>query len=613
MAGKKPDVASLAEASAEIVRGRADSMRNLFASMGELYKTKKLMSLEPALPALLKLKGKPLTLDKHFPMRPLFDLAVSRETVVQSGRQISKSTTLAELMIVLGGMVPFLQLLYVAPLSEQTRNFSVNYIKPFLSYSPIRHVLVDPTVEQNVFQRTFLNGSIHQYSFAFFDAERIRGKPSDIILRDEYQDLDTAFDPIIDETSSASPYKIKFYTGTAKTLDTALTLRYEKSSQGVWATRCTACGKWNLATVSMGLLDMIQREGLGCRHCLVSKNKFSPLRPETGQWVHGYPERYYERRGFQCPQVIFPMHYDPDPATGLMTSWADIYRAKQDGNRVSFLNEKLGEPADFRVALLTRRDLEKASVLPHRNNLQEALRKSKTYREKILALDWGGGGESGISLTKAVVLGCVPGNRLDVLYMEAFNTMAGHIEEATRALSLFKAFGCYMLAHDYRGSGDLRETLLIQQGFPMAKLFNAQYVTTSARDLVLFHPPSDSLSRYYWSVDRTRSLVLTCAAIRNGYVRFPRFDSWETTHMADFLALVENMRETETRGSIMTIGRKGDQSDDMAHALNIGAIARWHSVKSYPDVGKDLFKRYTISEDIERALKAAEAGAREDY
>lgn len=609
---KAPDMSDMLAAGVSATRSKKAAMEAILVKLQELYKSGQLRSLEPALPLLLSLKGRPLSLERHFPMSPLFSLDMSQETVVQAGRQISKSTTLAELMIILAGMIEFSQMLYVAPLSEQTRNFSVNYVKPFLTHSPIRSVLLDPSVEQNVFQRSFLNGSIHQYSFAYFDAERIRGKPADFIFRDEYQDLDPSFDPIIDETASASSYKIKFYTGTSKTLDTPLSVKYDKSSQGVWAVKCQSCGSWNLMTTSMGLLDMIQKPGLVCRKCWNTKGKTSLLDPKAyGQWVHAYPERYYDIRGFHTPQMIFPMHYAPDPITGLDTAWKIIYRAKMEQDRVTFLNEKCGEPADFRVSLLTRRDLEAASLLKHPNELAASLRAARNYKYKSIGIDWGGGGEKGVSLTKIAILGGQYAGRLDVLYMEAFTGLADKMDECERILELYKAFGCASLAHDYRGSGDLREMLLIQRGFPQRKIFNVQYVTTAARDMVLYHPPSDTLSRYYWSVDRTRSLVLTCAAIRAGYLRFPRWDTWENTHAKDFLALVENQRETETRGSILTIGRRSDLSDDMAHAVNIAALAYWHSNRAYPDLGKDLFKRYRISEDIEAALRAQERGERD--
>ena len=71
-----------------------ESTQRLFAASHLLSKAR-CVTLKPLLPLLLNLKGKPYHLDNHFPFEPFFRTRMPRMTLLKTGRQVSKSTSLA--------------------------------------------------------------------------------------------------------------------------------------------------------------------------------------------------------------------------------------------------------------------------------------------------------------------------------------------------------------------------------------------------------------------------------------------------------------------------------------------------------------------------------------
>ena len=564
----------------------------LIDALSTLYRHGDLQTLIPALPLLLKLKGKPYSLHKHFVMEPMFSLHPPRSLVYKSARQISKSTSLAAQRCVHAALIPYFSSLYVAPRFEQSRRFSNNSVKPFLTDSPIGLATLNSEAEQSVLQRTFRNGSVLHFSFAFLDADRTRGISADDVSFDEVQDIDTDFIPIITETLSASDYDWRQYTGTPKTLDNTLQLLWDDSSQAEWIIKCTHCGHWNISTVDFDLLPMIQKDGPACSRC------GKPIDPATGHFEHKFPDKRSLFAGYHVPQVIMPMHYEVSAQTGVKTKWQSLWLAKNSMDKAKFYNEKLGESCDIRVNLLTQTDLQHASRLPFNNVLREALGYVDDYPERTLGVDWGGGGEKGISYTAVAVLGHKPDGNIDVLYGERFTNMADPAEEARTLLKYFNAFRCNIFAHDFCGAGSIRETLLLQAGLPINQVFPAAYVRATASPLVVFKSATETSARWWYSVDKARSLVLLCQLIKNGVYRFPKFETWQSLS-DDFLSLVEDKHSMPSGSDIYLITHKANRSDDFAHAVNYGSICYWHAHQRYPELASKLGIQITPEEEAE--------------
>jgi hypothetical protein len=565
-----------------------DQLTPVINSLSVLYQKDAIASLAPILPMLLKLKGQPYTLTNYKPMEPLFTARPPRTTVIKSGRQLSKSTTLAALAIIRSLVTPHFSTLYIAPRMSQTQRFSTNYIRPFLTGSGLSGVYLATDAEQSVFQRNFNNGAILHFSYAFHDAERIRGISADCVEYDETQDIDPDFVPVINETLSASPYSMIQYAGTPKTLDNLLEALWEESSQAEWCIRC-GCGQWNIASVDFELIGMIQPKGLCCVRC------GHVIDADNGHWEHRFPERRTSSAGYHLPQVIFPMHYKPDPKTHSMEKWDMLVKAKDTLSKAVFYNEKLGEACDVRANLLTRHDLRRASCLPHENDLRAALKLLPNYTAITLGIDWGGGGESGLSSTKVAVLGRKHDDKLDVIYGENLVAYNDHIKEAQYILHLAQAFHAQLIGHDFGGAGVLRETLLIQAGFPANQIFPANYNYITASAMVTYKAPTGDSTRHYYVVDKTRSLLLLCQLVKYQLIRFPRFESWESL-ADDFLALVEDTRTALRGPDLYVITRKASQSDDFVHAVNFAALAHWHALQRYPDLASYLGIRLSPSQ-----------------
>src|SRR6185437_15385737 len=133
--------------------------------------------------------------------------------------------------------VPRFSQLYVTPLFELIRRFSVNSVQPMVDESPVRGMLVDSSCNQSVLQRTFRNRSMMYFSYAYLSVSRIRGLARIFKCTfDETQDLYMDHVPVITETMSHAPdpWGIVDYTGTPKGLDNPMQALWESSSQAEW-------------------------------------------------------------------------------------------------------------------------------------------------------------------------------------------------------------------------------------------------------------------------------------------------------------------------------------------------------------------------------------------
>lgn len=393
------------------------------------------------------------------------------------------------------------------------------------------------------------------------------------------QDIDSSFIPIINETLSASDWDRRQYAGTPKTFDNTLEGLWEESSQAEWVIPCD-CGYWNIACTENDLLTMIQREGLSCAKChkLVDSTR--------GHWEHRYADRINSFVGYHVPQPIMPMHYDVNPMTGTKDKWDSLFKAKNEMDKSTFYNEKLGESCDIRSSLLTRTDLQKASTLPHNNELRAAVKLAPKYLSRVLGIDWGGGGMKGTSYTTIAVLGFKPNGHIDVLYGERLSRCVDASEEVGAILHYMQAFRCDMLAHDFNGSGSVKEVLLLQAGLNPACLFPAVYMRATSKNMVTYKAAEQGIAgRPYYIVDKARSLVLLCELIKHGAFSFPQFKSWESLS-DDFLALVEDKHHVPRAGDVFLIDRKSTKSDDFVHSVNFAALAYWHANQKYPDLSR---------------------------
>ncbi len=557
----------------------------------------KLNYLAVILPGLLHLHGRPYSLQDYFPMEPVFKLESPHKMILKCGRQVSKSTVLAAQGTLRAAVQPHFSTVFVLPLHEQMRRFSSNYVRPFVMFSPIKHHLVDQSCTQSVAQKDFLNGSKMHFTFAWLDVERVRGLPSDMLAVDEVQNINWDFIPIMRECLSASKWGIQQYSGTPKTEDNPIQVLFDESSQAEWVIQCEACNYWNIPRAHDDALKMIGKHTVVCAKCGRPLNPRPVMTPNPanrgrGEWVHAYPDRASHFDGWHIPQIIMPMHYE------YPHKWQEL-RSKMDSSKFPeriFYNEVLGESHDTGIRLLSLGDLKRAcSVYNGPNDLQHAASIRGKYAKLIVGVDWGGSTApfghvtkvdpdslDAVSFTALAVVGMRPDSRLDVLYCYKFGMGANHVDEVKYVLRVLHSVRGHQIAHDFGGAGSLRETLMIHAGLPLSRIMPMVYVVSPEKDLVHHHGPDNRNSRHYYSVDRTRAIMLTIEAVRAGYIGMPRYDQAKDV-LGDLLTLVEDKVDRPGRSDVLRIVKRPRTSDDFAHALTYACMAHWHQAAKFPD------------------------------
>lgn len=559
-----------------------------------------------SLPMLLNLKSKPYTLDDHFPFEELFRFRMPASIVYKTGRQVSKSTSLAAHGVVLSASRPNFTTLYVTPLFEQIRRFSTMFVQPFIDESPIKQLWVGTETVNSVLHRSFKSRSKMIFSFALLNADRVRGISADKVAIDEVQDMNREHLPIIRETMSASKMSLKQYTGTPKTLDNTLEGLWQESSQAEWFIPCLHCTTngyptWNIPSMEFHLEKMIgpYRTDISEKAPATICHKCGKvISPRMGRWIHRYPEIAWEQAGYHVPQIIMPLHYAA-PA-----KWSELL-AKQAGRGNTpqnvFFNEILGESYDTAAKLVTLTELDAVSDLGV-NTDTAAMARMANYRMRVMGVDWGGGGEKQISFTTIALLGVRFDGGIDVIWGKRLLTPHDHIREAKDVLHYWQLFKPEILAHDYTGAGSLRETFLVQAGVPARQIMPCMYVRSASQKPCFHVAPTMQHPRSHYRVDKSRTLLLTCAMIKCQRLHFfnKDFTSNEDPGLIrDFLALIEDKIVTMAAGEIYRIGRQEGFSDDFAQAVNLGCTAIWHRTGVWPKL--DQMAQYALTDEQLRA------------
>lgn len=157
---------------------KCDELQELIESRNELPSLSEILFM-------LSLKGKPYTLQNHFLMEPFFSLEMPPRMVGKCCRQCGKTNNAAGAELLISNVIPHHSTLIITPRFEQVKRISSQYIRPLVNDSPINSLFVNQTCEQSVLQRSFTSRSVMYFSFAFLDAERIRGIPADRLWVDE--------------------------------------------------------------------------------------------------------------------------------------------------------------------------------------------------------------------------------------------------------------------------------------------------------------------------------------------------------------------------------------------------------------------------------------------
>jgi hypothetical protein len=416
---------------------------------------------------------------------------------------------------------------------------------------------------------------------------------------------------VIVPSLSASTIGAQVHAGSAKGVDTSLAASWQSSSQAEWCVRCMKCRKDNIPALAYDLERMIgpMRKTIGPDHpATICARCSSVIYPEQhGVWVHKHPALAERYPGYHISQPIMKMHY------GSPEKWADILSARElrkGYTPTQVKNEIYGEEAGSGVQMLTSDDLKRAAILGFPNTPRDMLAGARRFNRNrylatTLAVDWGGGGESGESLTVVTIMGITVTGIIEVVWGQRLYDPHAHIKEAQDILRIVNAFNPHFVAHDYTGAGAIKEAVLIAQGCTTSRLIPIRYASAAVAPLMTYRKPKSALgyARPHHVIDKARSLVLTIAAIQTQKIRFFNYDHHSRDDpglLHDFLALTDRKITSDRGTDTYVIGRLSGHSDDFAQAVNIGACALWHRTKLWPKV--DVPNKYNLSKEAEQEL-----------
>jgi len=543
----------------------------------------------PYLSSMLTIKRRPMTLDDHFVFSPMFSAHMPPYLVWRAGRQIGKSRSSSGRLIIQSAAKPGHETMVVLPLQEQSDRISSVVFKPMIEDSPIQSVLgIDDTIG-SVRRRQFLNGSITHFTYAWLTTERARSLTAAWLYIDEAQDMDPAHVPVLVECLSAESQPVVIVSGTSKSKSTFLEQGWERSSQGIWQIKCTACGFDNVCALEPDghMIKMIgpvrddiseKAPGTVCARCQ------RPVSPRYGRWVHRKPELARDVAGYFSPQIVMPGHYaNPvkwSQLVGKMNGAAGYTTAK-------FYNEVLGEAFDAAYKMVGEDDLRKAARGIGPNTEADAARRARTYDIVILGVDWGGGGADGVSRTKVAAVGFPGDGSAEVFFGAQFQPSTDRVAEGREVLRLAAGLNARVIAHDYNGAGTASEAVVTHLGWPIDRICPMVYRQTIGGEMVEYQKPARNRTRGYYVLDKGKSLQFICMAIRAGRVFFFDYDYIDSNRpglINDFTSLTQDNVDTPT-GQVYRVRKLHESmTDDFAHAVNFACCAGWELTRGWPDL-----------------------------
>ena len=501
---------------------------------------------------LVWLDGKPFRFHDYPFIKSIYNIE-SPEIVLKTGRQISKSTTCANLMIVDSIMIPHFKTLFISPSREQTSKFSNTRLSKIIHYSPlIRQTYVDPKLPNNVLLQILANGSEMSLSYADEDPDRVRGITADRELIDEVQDI--LYDeviPVVKECMANSDYGYTIYAGTPKSMENTIEFLWKKSTQSEWIMKCEGCGRWQFVESPRS----IGRTGVVCLHCDKSLNV------RAGQWYEFNPQA--KIKGFHISQPMMPKNNENT------MRWDRILQKMETYSETKFKNEVLGISDAIGFRFLSQGELA-ALCEDYFVDLPLSTRVQENVRAIAGGVDWGGGSGSSevVSRTVAWVLGLTHDYKLKTLYFKVF-TEDNPNENVKEVAKIFGECGCQVVIGDAGGGAIANASLRDILGGH--RMFQCQYGGGAGYDKLIRW--SKQSKRYL--VNRTGAIDSFMLSLKNKELIFPHVRQMAVP-IADIMNEYEEVTSQSGHGGGRKVWRHAPSApDDCLHAM----IYAWLGMK----------------------------------
>ena len=481
-------------------------------------------------------------------MRRIYDTPAKR-VLLFCGRQVEKSTLLGNRLITYSCMVPAFRTLYVSPSATQTKTFSVDRVKEPLETSDILKAFTTTLLQQNVFEKQFINRSKITLRYAFLNADRTRGIPAWCLAVDEIQDILADNIPVIEQSLSHAPEQWRrfLYAGTPKGLDNVLEYYRSGTSKGKpmstmgeWVVPCDRCGSgagagryWNI----LGEKN-IQRRGLSCEKCGQPINAMHT----DARWAPMQEGGIFE--SYRIPQLMVPWR-----------SWDEIMLDYGRYDRARFYNEVLGISYDSGLRPLTRQQVReccKSDITMYPDAL-EAYKLLGAGQPIFAGIDWGTGENTYTVMTLATYVR----QKFRVFYIHRFTGEDVDPEpQLAKIDQMISYFNVRLIGADYGGGFDRNDHLT--RKFGPKRVHKYQYMARS-RKKILWNP---AFRR--WQMVRTEVMSDLFNAIKRKQLEMPRWEEFEDPYANDMLNIFSEYNNA-LRMLMYTHGP--DRPDDSFHSI----------------------------------------------
>lgn len=474
-----------------------------------------MMSVPPSVlvERLFYLNGAPFSIRDYPYLRAIYD-SKAREIGLFTARQVSKSTTLATMLIMHSVLVPKSSQILVSPLQEQAIEFSTSRLKDLLTNSPIIKTFFfsGKNVVDQVLRKQFENGSMISLGYAQRTADRLRGRSvlgdHSILGFDEVQDIYPDVIPVLKEMTFRTKNPRFLYCGTPKSMNNHMEAMRARSTACEWAVKCDACSKWNLEWTERN----IGNDGVICQYC------GARLDTSRGMWVASRrldvekgKDASVTMESYRIPQLIVK------PIMDDRSKWVELLNKLKTYSTERFRNEVLGLPYDGGAQPVTLDQLA-ACCDETRPNVPPRVG-SGPYPPLVIGVDWAFHAEK--SYTFIVIGGWNPFPQcFDVLYWKIYaGAESDTMYQIDDIVRLFHLCGCRLIAADW-GAGHVQNLKLIEL---LGEDAVAQMWHTGMRARGESRPRArwDPKTRR-WHLARTAVLTDTFETIRRRQVVFPR-------------------------------------------------------------------------------------------
>jgi len=468
-----------------------------------------------------------------------------------TGRQVSKSTTLASKMVLHAVTHPRSSQIYVAPLQDQAEVFSMQRLKDFLIDSPIIRdgFFSGQGMVDQVFRKQLTNSSIIACGYAQRTADRLRGRSVGNLYLDEVQDIMPEVIPVLKEMAFRVKEPSFWYCGTPKTTSNNMEAMRAKSTGNEWAVRCpaTGCKKWNYKWTEKN----IGNTGIICEYC------GQPLNTDHGQWIKARSLDFEKGKdskvtmeSYRIPQLIVR------PIMSIPRKWIELLDKLRSYSTELFYNEVLGLPYDSAAQPVTLEQLRKCCNPDRPNAIPNP--DDPTVPPLVVSVDWAFVGINSFTVVMVGGWSQFP-NKFEVYYYKVYKgSETNPLFQIDDILRIFHQCKARLIAADY-GCGQVQNISLVNAvGEDRVAQFLHSGFNASGRKQA--RAKWEPVTRK-WHTARTAVLTDVFEHIKKVQVTFPR--AQECDEMFDHI-LAEALEYNDKSNSVRYVNVN---PDDCLHAL----------------------------------------------